>query len=101
MAKKTEVLNDPEYDQYIMIAIIQASRDVVVEAATTPLTDARKAFARNILSNPEAYVAVFRPLTIVNLDTTGWTPGQSETIKIAAVKAVIVNTFNEAGNLYT
>ena len=99
MATKVEVLNDPTYEQFMLMGMIQAARVIVVEANNVPRTDARKAFARAILTNPIPYVSVFKYLGIVSFDTTNWAT-LTETQKITGANTLVTASFNEAGNIY-
>lgn len=96
---KIEVLNLSEYSQYIMIGMIQVSRDIVAEAANIPFHDKRLIQARQILQNPLEKINTFKTLAIVLFDT-GTYEGLTEAQKIAGAKTLVASVFNEATYIF-
>lgn len=99
MATKIQVLADPTYQQYIMMGIIQASRNINQESNDTPGGDKRKSFARSILSNPSGYIGVFASLVVVSFDTSTWEV-LTEAQKVSGATTLCSQCFNEAANIY-
>lgn len=97
MATKIQVLNDPTYDQYIMMGAITASRNVIAENGV-PLSHFRKAFAKRILSDPLSIINVFKSLVIVSFDTSTW-EALTETQKINGAVTLCTSVFNEAAGI--
>ena len=95
MATKIQVLNDPDYSQYIMISMITVARNIIAEASNVPFHAQRLTAARQILQNPLAHISTFKSLVVVSFDTTNW-EALTETQKISGGVTLVGNVFNEA-----
>lgn len=99
MASKIDVLNMPEYGQYIMIAMIQVARNILAEAVNTPFHDKRLVQARQILTDPSSKVNTFKSIVLVTFDASNY-ENLTEAQKITGATNLVANVFNEATYIF-